>query len=333
LTRLAAQWALPPNIEKAWPEEVRPGDPFGGDEGLPDPGSYEQYCAWVKPALLDPDRFRALDDAFLDTYFAVLSGELPWGSTDEMAHELVIDHPLRHDKRPARPSLAPISDDVLCDLTEDWVPGLGVLAPPRVVGPWAMLDLPRRVRIVCGASMAFAPLFPPSIRPMSRPCRTKPKSSTELRSALIAALRSPAMLWTPTKDGGLEPMLPLARRSRPEGEVAGVPDAPAVIGRAVPLTDGGWFLSCALPLPELPDPDVLLRRLELEYRRLRRHDRRMTWEDLLRDRGEVVARTACEWLWVHSPDALLPFWRDWAAGWSAAPRSVPPRKKRTRPKH
>lgn len=330
MTRLAAQWALPSNIERAWPEEVRSGDPFGGDEGLPDPSTYEQYCAWVHPAALDAERFRTLDDAFLEAYFAVLSGERPWGATDALAHELVIDHPLRHDKRPARPALEPIADDVLCDLTEDWVPGLGLLAPPRVVGPWSMLDLPRRVRILCGASMAFAPVFPPSIRPMSRPCRTKPKPTTELRSALIAALRSPAMLWRPTPDGGLEPMLPLARRSRPEGVVAGVPSAPAVIGRAVALVDGGWFLSCALPLPTMPDPDVLLRRLVLEYQRLRRHDRRMTWEDLLRDRGEVVARTACEWLWVHEPDAVMPLWQRWADGWSAAPRTVPVRKRRVR---
>ena len=328
MTRLAAQWRLPMGMEKAWPEELRPADPFSGDEGLADPASYEQYCAWVRPSLLDADHFRTLDDAFLDTYFKVLAGELPWGSTDEMAHELVIDHPLRHDKRPSRPSIAPLSDDVLCDLTEDWVPGLGVVAPPRVVGPWSMLDLPRRVRIASGASMACTPLFPPSIRPMSRPCRTKPKAAPEVRSALIAVLRSPAMVWTPTPDGGLEALMPLARRSRPEGPVAGVPDAPAVVGRVVALVDGGWFLSCGLPLSSVPDAAVLTRRMVLEYRRLRRHDRRMTWEDLLRDRGELVARTACEWLWMNAPDQVMSTWERWAEGWSAAPRVVPPRNKR-----
>jgi hypothetical protein len=321
MTRLAAPWSLPHSIERAWPEELRPADPFAGDEGLADPSTYEAYLAWVKPARLTEDEFLAADAEFLEAYFDILSGRRPWGATDAIAQRLAIDEDLRHDRRPARPAMAPIADDVICDLAEDWVPSLGLLAPPRVLGPWAMLDLPRRLRVFCGALMSFAPLFPPSIRPMSRPGRTKPKLDGATKSGLIAVLRAPMMLWRPQPDGSLLPLLPMARRSKPDGPVDDVPDAPVVLGRAVQHPDG-WWLACALPLPVEPDIAILERRLTLEYQRLRRHDRRMTWEDTLRDRGELVVRTACEWLWVHAPDNVLPLWEDWAADWSAARRRV-----------
>lgn len=321
MTRLAAAWSLPPRIERAWPEEIRPADPFAGDEGIADPATYEQYCKWVRPARLSEAEFDAADAAFLEAYFQVLAGEQPWGTTDAAANTLVIDHDLRHDRRPARPAMAPLADDVICDLTEDWVPSIGLVSPPRVLGPWAMLDLPRRLRVFCGAVMAFSPVFPPSIRPMSRPGRTKPKVDGAIKSALIAVLRSPMMLWRPLPDGSLEPVLPLARRSRPEGPVAEVPDAPYVLGRAVAHPDG-WWLACALPLPACPDPTILQRRLVLEYQRLRRHDRRMTWEDVLRDRSELVVRAACEWLWVHAPEEVEALWARWGSDWTVAPRAV-----------
>jgi hypothetical protein len=326
MTRLAAPWSLPKSIERAWPEELRPEDPFSGDEGLADPATYAQYLQWVRPALLSEAEFLASDAAFLEAYFEVLAGQRPWGATDESARALVIDHALRHDSRPARPAMAALSDDIICDLTEDWVPSIGLVAPPRVLGPWAMLELPRRLRMLCGAVMAFSPVFPPSIRPMSRPGRTKPKVDGAIKSALIAVLRAPMMIWTVGPDGGLQPLLPMARRSLPQGRVSDVPQAPAVMGRAV-QHPGGWWLACAMPLPAIPDAAIVQRRLELEYRRLRRHDRRMTWEDVLRDRSELVVRTVCEWLWVHAPDDALPLWHAWGAGWSAARRVVKPRRR------
>ncbi len=310
MTRLAAAWGPPREIESAMPDEIRPGDPLSGDEGIADPATFATYKAWVRPARLDPASFREADDAFLDAYFRVLAGTAPWGATDEAAKRLSIDGPLLHDRRPARPAIEPLSDFAICDLSEDWMPSIGMSAPPRIVGPWALLDPPRRVRVACGAAMAFAPMLWPSIRAMSRPCRSKPKPPVEIRSGLIAALRAPAMLWKPDGAGGLTPLLPMAEVSRPVGVVDGVPDAPYVVGRAV-QHPGGWWLSCGLPLPTLPSTRVLERRLRLEYQRLRRHDHRMTWEDMLRDRGEVLYRTACEWLWVHAPDEVWPMWSRW----------------------
>ncbi len=68
------------------------------------------------------------------------------------------------------------------------------------------------------------------------------------------------------------------------------------------------WLACALPLPGLPPRDVLVRRLALEQNRLRRHDRRTSLEDLLRDRAEVLYRTCCEWWYEQDADATLALW-------------------------
>ena len=93
-------------------------------------------------------------------------------------------------------------------------------------------------------------------------------------------------------------MLPLGERFIPQGQVTGVPDVPAVIGRLI-ASKTGPHLVAALPLIRTPPVDVIQRRLWLEYLRLRRRERRLSWEDLLRERGEVLYRSCFEWLWLQ----------------------------------
>jgi hypothetical protein len=65
------------------------------------------------------------------------------------------------------------------------------------------------------------------------------------------------------------------------------------VGRPYRVGDG-WAWSCVATLPRAPDTDVLLRRLRLELWRERTRERRMTFEDLLRHRPEVLYRAAFE---------------------------------------
>ena len=128
---------------------------------------------------------------------------------------------------------------------------------------------------------------------------------------MIAMLRAPTLLWY---GGGLEPALPISDRWVPTGAVSGLPDAPAFVGRIYKVSSVGWHACCVLPLPLRPDPAPLSARLRLELMRLRRFERRMTWEDLLRDRGEVVYRSVCETLWLQEEtrQALEACWSDWS---------------------
>ena len=127
---------------------------------------------------------------------------------------------------------------------------------------------------------------------------------------------SPPVVWRRLGDwksgsGRIAPISLVHTRFVPTSEIDGLPRAPVVIGRAVLGVDG-WFMSAVLPLPLEPDPVVLNRRVPLELQRYRRHEPRLTWEDLLRQRGEILFRTACEWSFAHAPEEVLQCWnRAW----------------------
>ena len=268
-----------PGAEHAWPELLCAADPWAGDEML---GEGEP------------------DDGFFPMYRGVLEGRLPWEAAAAAAIRLGLDGPLKHDRRPPRAAPVPIDDALLAELAADVVPDLGMLAPDRVLGPWADERLPPRLLALASAVMALSPLIPPSVRPVARALRAKrPRRSVEERAALRAVMTAPPMVWT-----AQGPQLPLDERYA----IGVALPAPAVVARVVP----GMGLAMALPLPRVPDAAVLFRRMLLEYHRLRRYEPRLTWEDVLRERGEVLYRTACEWCWVHAREEVLPCWSSWA---------------------
>ena len=118
------------------------------------------------------------------------------------------------------------------------------------------------------------------------------------------------MLW---RTEGVEPLLPISDRWLPEGPVSGLPETPSFVGRIYKTPDG-WQCCCVLPLPLLPDPGPLQARIHLELMRLRRFERRISWEDVLRDRGEVLYRSVCEQLWLEEDtrSALAACWSEFS---------------------
>jgi hypothetical protein len=143
-----------------------------------------------------------------------------------------------------------------------------------------------------------------------RPPRSRPRPSLEQRQCLIAMLRAPAMLWWTDP---LEAALPISDRWMPQGPVRGIPDVPAFVGR-IYLTPEGWHSCCVLPLPMRPDLAPIRARLRIELMRQRRFERRMSWEDLLRDRGEVLYRSLCEQFWLQDETrtAVAACWSDFS---------------------
>lgn len=284
-----ADWPM----DTALPVLRHPRDPFAGDERLPLPaGAAVLRRCYEGPA--DDAQLLAWDAAFEDGFARWLDGGAPGDAFAAAVEGLGIGGPVRHDRRPPRVSPLALPDTALSDVAEDWLPDVGLFGPERVLGPWAACAAARRVRVAVGAVLAFSPIVPPSLRPIGRLVKNEPRPSVEVRGAVVAIHLAPPMLWSVGAAGRLHPLLPLARRFRPaDAAVARVPDAPAVLGRAVPGPDG-WFLAAALPLPAVPDPTPISRRVRAELLRLRRHDRRITWEDLLRDRGELLYRCTCE---------------------------------------
>ncbi len=297
VTRLHTPFELPVELDRAWPTTLSAADLHAGDERLLTPSRHAQWQELARGTTLSKAEHRRWDQAFMDGYSAILDGTAPYGTTDEAAAHLQLNGALTHDQRPLRTPDIRVHDDVIADSCEDWMPDVTLFAAERVYGPYGIGCGRRRLRTALSI-LCFSPLIPPSVRPVTRVCRSSPKPSTALRGALMSVLRAPMMLWTVDEHGVVTPMLPLGDRFLPTGPVDGLPPGAAVLGRAVPHRDGTW-LACGLGLSVCPPVDNLMPRLMLELQRIRRHELRYTWEDLLRDRGELLVRSCCEWLWLH----------------------------------
>ena len=284
--------------ERAWPEHLAPADPYSGDEVLDVPGRFDNYVAYGSGELLDEEGHRHWDERFCVIFRAIMAGESHPDELAEAARYLQVDLPRTHDRRPPRVSPYREPDSRLADAVENWVPDVGLLAPDRVLGPWSDEPLPPWLRSLCGKVVSFSPLLSPAVRPVGRECKSPPRPHLDMRRVLIAMLQAPTMLWWTDP---VRPALPLSERWTPEGPVVDTPETPAFIGR-IYKTPEAWTACCVLPLPHRMDPAPLLARLDLELMRQRRFERRMTWENLLRDRGEVLYRTVCEQLWLRDEE-------------------------------
>jgi hypothetical protein len=255
---------------------------------------------------MDLAQYQSIDLEFELVYRQILDGDAPWSAIDEVAEALMVTGPLRHDRRPPGIAELMVSDEQMSDITENQLPQVGLVAPDRFLGPWSDEPLPRWVRIQVAAAMMFVPELDPGVPAWARRIKRKPKPEPPVRQSLRVISRTPPMLWKVEGDK-LTPMLPLGERFMPTGPVQGVPDVPAVIGRMV-ACDSGNFLAAGLPLIRMPSVNVVERRVRLEWLRLRRRERRLSWEDVLRERSEVLYRCCFEWLWLQLANEDSPPW-------------------------
>lgn len=299
----------PPKLVNVVPALLSAADPWAGDETFPAPAPYEgylRYCPHDEP--LSEAAHAEHDAAFRAAYRAVLDGQAPWSALDAPVSALGIGGELILDQRPGPMSPGPLTDDTLAEMCEDYVPDIGAFATGRVLGPFSEEPLPRRLRTLAGAVMAFSPMLRGGVMPLARAVISKPRPPEPLADAIRATVRTPPMLWRRDGDGWV-PAITMSARLRPEGAIIGAPGGvDALVGRAVRAPDGHGWLVVVLPLPALPPPAVVERRLMLELWRLRRHDVRLSWEDMLRERGEVLYRIACEWCWLHCREEALALW-------------------------
>ncbi len=293
-----------PDQDTASPHRIAPRDPYAGDEALVWLGDYADYLRHAErtgfDAPISEGEYAALDLVFEQRYRSILDGDADYAAIDELLEPLLIAGPLKHDGRPPGVAALVIGDRQLADIAENQLPQVGIVGPDRILGPWADEPVPRWQRIQVGAIMAFVPEVDPGVPPWARAIKRKPRPESDVRQSLRVLARTPPMMWA-VEGSDLRPMLPTASQFLPKGPVRGVPDVPAVIGRVVNHADGP-YLSASMPLIRRPPPEIILRRVLLEWRRLRRRERRLSLEDTLRERSEVLYRSAFEWLYVTQLD-------------------------------
>lgn len=279
----------------SWPMHAPAIEPWAGDEMRDDPAPFRDYAK--HQGTLDEPAFRAADQAFLDAYRAVLAGTGALADALAAAQILNVPMDLTHDTRWPKPSPARITDAELCVPLEDLAPDAPLMAD-RVLGPWVDADPARGLRQAAAGVAAYWHFMDGGASPIERYRKSKPRPPLSQRRAMARVGFAPAMLW----DLDWQPLLPMHPNHVPDGPVhAQVHDlhgpSVAVVARVVPLESGGWFASCAMGLPTVPDLAWLQRRIHLELVRQRRHDRRCNWETLLRDRCEVLYRSCATWCW------------------------------------
>ena len=194
-----------------------------------------------------------------------------------------------------------MDDARLADIAENQLPEVGLVGPDRILGPWADEPIPHWLRVQVGAAMAFVPELDPGVPPWARAIKRRPRPVTAVRQSLRVMARSAPCLWA-IDDGEATPLLPLGPVFQHAGAVRNVPPVSTVIGRLV-ATEAGLRLVAAIPMIRRPPSDVVVRRLRLEWLRLRRRERRLSIEDTLRERSEVLYRSCMEWLWLEFMDS------------------------------
>ena len=291
-----------PDQDTASPHCIAPRDSYAGDEALIWPGCHQDYLRHAErlgldEGLLDPVEYAALDLKFEQVYRRVLDGDESAEALDALTGPLLTSGPIKHDGRPPGVALKEVGDRALADMAENQLPQVGLVGPDRILGPWADEPIPRWVRQQVGAVMAFVPEVEPGVPPWARTIKRKPRPESAIRQSLRVMARAPPSLWS-VEGQHLRSMLPLGSHFCPRGPVRNVPDVPAVIGRVV-RHDEGYFLAASIPLIRLPPSDQIVSRVRLEWLRLRRRERRLSIEDTLRERSEVLYRACLEWLWLQ----------------------------------
>ncbi len=256
------------------PTILNPGDPSAGDEAVFRPGNPMNYAEFVggplsAAALLVAER------AFHDAVQAWLGGEGTFEALLPFVDLLALDPFEHHDKRPILPAEVPLPDEVLADVVEDEVPDSGVLVE-RITGDPYRLGTTGEM-----AAVAWLETLGKNRRAVDA------WADDERDRALVRAMnridRAPPCLYV---NGA--PQLPLNRKMIPADGPAGV-----YVARAY-LVGTEWAFSTKVDLPAIPDLSAFNRRLRVELWRLRVLERRCTWEDMLRQRSEVVYRAASE---------------------------------------
>ena len=190
----------------------------------------------------------------------------------------------------------------LANLTEDWVPDIGMFGQERVLGPFAPYS---SLQVLCGAILCFSPLLKHGVTPAGRFADTQ-KSDCIL--SLGTQAKTPCMLWR-QQDQHVFPLLPLAQHYHPIGKVQNLPNQELFIARISPLTSH-WEASCVLPIPAA-HTKYLYNRLMLEWLKLQQSNTRVFWEDILRYRSELVYRSILEYCYIYAHKETILCWESY----------------------
>jgi hypothetical protein len=298
-----------PVPNNSWPQpftsRLADCDEWGNEEWLYHKSNWENYLEFAPNPTMTELEYHTVDRDFMELYLATLRGEIKWDDPKicELQHRLGLVRDPHHDRRRYDLPQSHVEEIIFWEMVENFVPDTAPMAIDRILGQWG--DLPTEIGLQRAAvtALSFTYNLEDRGRAFKRYLRDDDKPSVETRQTIKMVEHTPAMLWK-IKEHGWEPMLPIFEYWIPNGKIEGCVtpitsniESNFVVARVAPSKDG-WRAYGAIGFETAPDTTPLMRRLNFALTRLRRHERRATWEDLLRDRCELIYRYLANYAWL-----------------------------------
>ena len=188
-----------------------------------------------------------------------------------------------------------LSLELMSNICEDYIPHIGLFMDELLWSGQNRLNL----WTLGGAIASTLPLLKHSHCPLYKMSEQQPKLRGSLHKSLTAHHRTPTMLWQREGDTAT-PMLTIGKQYIPN-KVHNLDSVCSkfFIAKIIYMTSdtSHWFANFILPVPEekaLILQSYLQTRLLIAWFRYRRHSTKICFEDILRERSDLIYRSLFE---------------------------------------
>ena len=185
-----------------------------------------------------------------------------------------------------------LSLELMSNICEDYVPHIGLFMDELLWNGQNRVDL----WTLGGAIAATLPLLKHSYCPLYKMAEQQPRLREPLHRSLTAHHRTPTMLWKRTETTA-EPMLPIGQQYIPSTiDNLDSIQAEFFIAKIIYMTGdtSHWNANFILPVPTTVAFELqsyLHTRLLIAWFRYRRHNTKICFEDILRERSDLIYRS------------------------------------------
>ena len=290
-------------VRTAWPL-LYPTDSASGDFAVLKSPTFETFCQHRQSSLSQME-FNTLEQRFFYLYHQYIQG-LTYDQTQwsDWTKQYSLSHVFEHDISPPLSASVQIPLTFLSDLSEDYLPEIGSFYHSLIWGAVGEDLLHRHMKILAGAVCSTLPLLQYHHSPAAKAFDQRPKLPEQIHQSLSTHCRTPAMLWSIEKNA-VHPLLPIASQYSPTGPIHNLPATQFMIAKIIQV-DHQWTAHFVFPFEHLGSlVEELSLRLQIEWLRGQRHCSTLVFEDILRDRADILYRYAAEHLFDTSKEELI----------------------------
>ena len=216
------------------------------------------------------------------------SGLQKWAKTAKLNCEI------KHEIDPCPVASTALSNAFLSDVCEDYLPQIGLCSTELIAGSkhYMFRNPTREINQLCGAVCSTLPLLKHGHSALSKLFEQRPKTPKHIHVSLCAHRKTPPSIWHRT-EAGIRSLLPLAAQYLPSSSctITTETNHPVFVAKMIFLGQNRWqaVLEHSIKYSAV-DIELVYERLLIEWIRYLRHNPSLNWEDLLRDRADLIYR-------------------------------------------